>query len=46
MPVKGSSKEKRMYQKIKKSSKGRYGKRTKQVAARIVMARRKKKKKK
>jgi glycerol kinase len=44
MPIKGNKKEKRMYQKIKK--KGGYGKRNKEVAARVVMARRKKKGKK
>ena len=38
MSIKGSSKEKRMYEKIKRKSKGRYGQRAKEVAARTVMA--------
>ncbi len=45
MPIKGSAKEKRMYEKIKKKSKGRYGKRAKEVAARTVMKKRRKRKK-
>jgi hypothetical protein len=44
MSIKGSRKEKRMYEKIKRSSKGRYGKRAKEVAARTVMKKRKNKK--
>jgi hypothetical protein len=44
MPIKGSEKEKRMYEKIKRSSKGRYGKRAKEVAARTVMKQRRKRK--
>ncbi len=48
MPVKGTSKEKRQYQKIKKSAQksGRYGKRAKEVAARTVMKQRAQRKKK
>ena len=46
MPIKGSAKEKRQYEKIKKSSQksGRYGKRAKEVAARTVMKHHRKKK--
>jgi hypothetical protein len=47
MPIKGTKKEKRQYEKIKKSaqSSGRYGKRSKEVAARTVMKQRSQKKK-
>jgi hypothetical protein len=46
VPIKGSAKEKRQYEKIKKSSQksGRYGKRAEEVAARTVMKQRSKKK--
>lgn len=47
MPVSGTSKEKRQYEKIKKSAQksGRYGKRAKEVAARTVMKQRSQRKK-
>ena len=44
--LKGASrKEQRMYEHIKNKSKGRYGKRAKEVAARTVMKKHRKKKK-
>ena len=46
MPIKGTKKEKRQYEEIKKSAQksGRYGKRAKEVAARTVMKQRSQKK--
>lgn len=42
MPIKGTKKEKRQYEKIKEGAQksGRYGKRAKEVAARTVMKQR------
>jgi hypothetical protein len=42
VPVKGTKKEKRQYEKIKRDAQksGRYGKRAKEVAARTVMKQR------
>ena len=47
MPIKGTKKEKRQYEDIKKSAQksGRYGKRAKEVAARTVMKQQSQKKK-